>query len=110
MVLFFSRLLNSKEFVSMNTENIRLFVSGSAPLSPAVWEEFYRRTQHRILERYGMTESRLHFKSSLHLAIIISSNPYEAELRKPGSVGLPVRGVEVCFLNSLLILVGPSNQ
>lgn len=38
------------------TKNIRLFISGSAPLSTVLWEDFKQRTGHEILERYGMTE------------------------------------------------------
>lgn len=38
------------------TKNVRLFISGSAPLSVVLWEDFKQRTGHEILERYGMTE------------------------------------------------------
>ena len=62
---------------------MRLFVSGSAPLSADVHREFSERTGHAILERYGMTETNM-----------ITSNPYDG-LRVPGSVGLPLPGVSV---------------
>jgi malonyl-CoA/methylmalonyl-CoA synthetase len=62
---------------------MRLFVSGSAPLSADVHREFEQRTGQRILERYGSTE-----------AMIICSNPLDGE-RRPGSVGLPIPGVEL---------------
>ena len=61
----------------------RLFVSGSAPLPPAVLEQFHRRFGHAILERYGMTET-----------LMIAGNPYDGE-RRAGSVGLPFPGTEV---------------
>ncbi|MEP6767107.1 MAG: acyl-CoA synthetase [Acidobacteriota bacterium] len=61
----------------------RLFTSGSAALPAAHFEEFHRRTGHRILERYGMTET-----------LFTLSNPYEGE-RRAGTVGLPVPGCEV---------------
>ncbi len=61
----------------------RLFVSGSAPLLPDTHREFLQRTGHSILERYGMTETLMN-----------TSNPY-AGVRKPGSVGLPLPGIEV---------------
>ena len=61
----------------------RLFTAGSAALPAADFEEFERRTGHRILERYGMTET-----------LFTLSNPYEGE-RRPGTVGLPVPGCEV---------------
>ena len=62
---------------------MRLFVSGSAPLAADTLRRFEERTGHRILERYGMTETGMN-----------TSNPCEGE-RRPGSVGLPLRGVSV---------------
>jgi malonyl-CoA/methylmalonyl-CoA synthetase len=63
--------------------SLRLLVSGSAPLSPTVWEEMRTLTGQAILERYGMTETVMNI-----------SNPYQGE-RRPGTVGLPLPGVEV---------------
>src|SRR5258707_9469919 len=65
------------------TANVRLFISGSAPLLMETHQEFLRRTGHAILERYGMTET-----------LINTSNPYEG-VRKPGSVGTPLAGIAV---------------
>jgi malonyl-CoA/methylmalonyl-CoA synthetase len=62
---------------------MRLFVSGSAPLSSQVWEGFRARYGHGILERYGMSET-----------LMIASNPYDGE-RRPGTVGMPLPGVEL---------------
>lgn len=67
---------------------MRLFVSGSAPLSPAVLSDFEARFQHRILERYGMSETLMNL-----------SNPYVGE-RRPGTVGLPLPGVSVQLLDA----------
>jgi malonyl-CoA/methylmalonyl-CoA synthetase len=61
----------------------RLFTSGSAALPAADFEAFERSTGHRILERYGMTET-----------LFTLSNPYDGE-RRPGTVGLPVPGCAV---------------
>jgi len=61
---------------------MRLFVSGSAPLPARVLEEFRARFGHTILERYGMSETLMNL-----------GNPYEGE-RRPGSVGFPLPGVE----------------
>lgn len=61
----------------------RLFTAGSAALRPALLERWEALTGHRILERYGMTET-----------LITLSNPYDGE-RRAGSVGLPVPGCEV---------------
>lgn len=60
----------------------RLFTSGSAALPARDFERFEQLTGHRILERYGMSETLLSL-----------SNPYEGE-RRPGCVGMPVPGYE----------------
>jgi malonyl-CoA/methylmalonyl-CoA synthetase len=81
---FYSRLLARTEFTREATASIRLFVSGSAPLLPSVFAAFEQRTGHRILERYGMTET-----------VMITSNPYAPEGRIPGTVGYPLPGVSL---------------
>ena len=62
---------------------LRLCVSGSAPLAADVWQGLADRGGQQILERYGMTET-----------VMNVSNPYDGE-RRPGSVGLPLPGVSV---------------
>jgi acyl-CoA synthetase (AMP-forming)/AMP-acid ligase II len=61
----------------------RLFTAGSAALPVADFERFEALTGHRILERYGMSET-----------MITLSNPADGE-RRPGSVGQPVPGFDV---------------
>lgn len=80
---FYSRLLLEPGFGSADCESIRLFVSGSAPLTEAVFGDFEARAGHRILERYGMTEAGM-----------ITSNPLDGE-RVAGTVGFPLPDVEV---------------
>jgi malonyl-CoA/methylmalonyl-CoA synthetase len=80
---FYSRLLSRPDFDAHLVRHIRLFVSGSAPLSAEVHRAFLARTGHAILERYGMTETNMN-----------TSNPYEGE-RRPGTVGFPLPGVEL---------------
>jgi len=80
---FYTRLLEDARFNRDLTANMRLFISGSAPLLSATHEAFAARTGHRILERYGMTETNMN-----------TSNPYAGE-RRAGTVGLPLPGVEV---------------
>lgn len=75
---------------------MRLFVSGSAPLPPQVFEEFHARFGHTILERYGMTETLMNI-----------SNPYAGE-RRPGTVGLPLPGISVRIVEGELQLRGPN--
>jgi malonyl-CoA/methylmalonyl-CoA synthetase len=80
---FYTRLLADPALTREATAQVRLFISGSAPLSPATHAEWRDRTGHAILERYGMTETNM-----------ITSNPYEGA-RKAGTVGMPLPGVEV---------------
>ena len=80
---FYTRLLSDPRLNQDCTRNIRLFISGSAPLLAETHREWQQRTGHAILERYGMTETNMN-----------TSNPYDGE-RRPGSVGLPLPGVEV---------------
>ncbi len=61
----------------------RLFTSGSAALPASVFAAFERHTGHRILERYGMTET-----------LLTLSNPYDPARRLPGTVGQPVPGCQ----------------
>jgi malonyl-CoA/methylmalonyl-CoA synthetase len=75
------RLLDSPRVAEMS--NLRLCVSGSAALSPEVWEGLRDRAGQEIVERYGMTETVMNI-----------SNPLIGE-RRPGSVGLVLPGVEV---------------
>ena len=67
--------------------SIRLFVSGSAPLPAQTLEDFQTKFGHRILERYGMSETLMNI-----------SNPYEGE-RRAGSVGFPLPGLSVQIRN-----------
>jgi malonyl-CoA/methylmalonyl-CoA synthetase len=80
---YYTRLLADPGFDGSVARNIRLFISGSAPLLAETFVEFEARTGHRILERYGMTETNMN-----------TSNPLNG-LRKPGTVGPPLPGVEV---------------
>ncbi|HSD11495.1 MAG TPA: malonyl-CoA synthase [Candidatus Binatia bacterium] len=80
---FYTRLLSRPELTPERCAGIRLFISGSAPLLAETHRRFRDRTGHAILERYGMTETLMN-----------TSNPLHGE-RLPGSVGLPLPGVEV---------------
>ena len=80
---FYTRLLGSEQFTRESVANMRLFISGSAPLLAETHREFEARTGHRILERYGMTETGM-----------ITSNPYDGE-RVAGTVGFALPGVAI---------------
>jgi malonyl-CoA/methylmalonyl-CoA synthetase len=80
---FYTRLLNEPAFTRALCNNVRLFVSGSAPLQLETFKEFEARTGKTILERYGMSEAGM-----------ISSNPLAGE-RRGGTVGFPLPGISV---------------
>ncbi len=80
---FYTRLLDDSRFSRDLVSHMRLFVSGSAPLLAETHTQFEARTGHRILERYGMTETNMN-----------TSNPYDGE-RRPGTVGFPLPGVSL---------------
>lgn len=80
---FYVRLLQDDRLTAEATRHMRLFVSGSAPLLAETHREWQARTNHAILERYGMTETNMN-----------ASNPYEGE-RVAGTVGMPLPGVEI---------------
>ena len=80
---FYTRLLDQPGLKREACANIRLFVSGSAPLLAETHRAFRERTGHAILERYGMTETSMN-----------TSNPYDGD-RVAGSVGFPLPGVEI---------------
>jgi len=80
---FYTRLLDYPDFTSEQAQNMRLFVSGSAPLLEETHRAFHRRTGKAILERYGMTETNMN-----------TSNPYHGD-RRAGTVGLPLPDVDI---------------
>jgi malonyl-CoA/methylmalonyl-CoA synthetase len=80
---FYTRLLDDPRLTRDLAGHMRLFISGSAPLLAETHERFEARTGHRILERYGMTETNMN-----------TSNPYDGE-RRAGTVGFPLPGVEL---------------
>ena len=80
---FYTRLLNHPGLTQEYVENIRLFISGSAPLTEQTFNLWENATGQRILERYGMSET-----------IINTSNPLLGD-RVAGSVGFALPGQEV---------------
>jgi malonyl-CoA/methylmalonyl-CoA synthetase len=77
----YARLAGSPRLAELG--RLRLCVSGSAPLPPAVFDRLAAGSGQRVLERYGMTETGMNV-----------SNPYDGE-RRPGTVGFPLPGVEL---------------
>lgn len=85
---FYVRLLQEPWLSKTLVSSMRLFISGSAPLLAETHRLWSERTGHAILERYGMTETSMN-----------TSNPYEGP-RVPGTVGLPLPGVNVRVVNT----------
>jgi malonyl-CoA/methylmalonyl-CoA synthetase len=79
----YQRLVEHLEHAPAELSNVRLFVAGSAPLPPALFERAAQLLRQPVLERYGITEGG-----------ICISNPYDGP-RQPGRVGYPLPGVEV---------------
>ena len=84
---FYTRLVAHEKLTLDSVKHMRLFISGSAPLLPETHRAFEAKTDHAILERYGMTETSMN-----------TSNPYLEE-RRAGTVGKPLPGVELRIVN-----------
>ncbi|MHA6688647.1 malonate--CoA ligase [Mesorhizobium sp. A556] len=80
---FYTRLLDDPRFTRQLASHMRLFTSGSAPLLAETHNAFEKLTGHRILERYGMTETNM-----------TTSNPYDGA-RRAGTVGFALPNVEI---------------
>ena len=78
---YYTRLLNNADFGAHCCGTMRLFISGSAPLLTETFVDFEARSGHRILERYGMSETGMN-----------TSNPLLGE-RRAGTVGPALAGV-----------------
>jgi long-chain acyl-CoA synthetase len=65
-------------------DSVRMAVSGSAPLAPAVLQRILDSTGKHVFEGYGLTETGPTIASTLM-----------SEVPKPGSIGRPVPGVRV---------------
>jgi malonyl-CoA/methylmalonyl-CoA synthetase len=81
---FYTRLLANPAFGSKPCRNLRLVISGSAPLLAETHRDFAARTGQKILERYGMTEAGM-----------ITSHPYAGGARVPGTVGYALPKISV---------------
>ncbi|MDG2071017.1 MAG: AMP-binding protein [Pseudomonadales bacterium] len=77
----YTRLLAQPELGRESCKNMRLFISGSAPLLTHTFNDFNERAGHTIIERYGMSETGMN-----------TSNPLNGN-RKGGTVGPPLAGI-----------------
>jgi malonyl-CoA/methylmalonyl-CoA synthetase len=95
---YYVRLLADKRFNREVCANMRLFISGSAPLLSETFNDFRDRSGHAILERYGMSET-----------VMLTSNPYDAAdgERLAGTVGRALPGVQVRVVDDAGIALAP---
>ncbi len=82
----YSRLLEQNPEQQYDLSRVRLCISGSSFLPPAMWHAFKQRFGHEILERYGASEMGF-----------LTSNSLDSRI--PGSVGKPLAGVEITLQN-----------
>ena len=80
---FYTRLLAEQEFPRFSLDHVRVFICGSAPLTEQTFDSWEQRTGHRILERYGMSET-----------IINTTNPLNGQ-RVPATVGFALPNLEL---------------
>ena len=80
---YYVRLLSDSSLTKDSCRQIRIFISGSAPLLERTSLDFKKKTGHEIVERYGMTETGMN-----------TSNPLRGQ-RKFGSVGIALEGVQI---------------
>ena len=91
----YGRLLAEPTFNAQACRDMRLFISGSAPLLAETFRQFSERSGHTILERYGMSET-----------VMLTSNPYApVQDRIAGTVGfaLPAVGLRVTSADGALV-------
>jgi acyl-CoA synthetase (AMP-forming)/AMP-acid ligase II len=88
--LVYSKLLEVEKTYDLS--KVRLFISGSGPLAPSVWQDFKNRFGQEILEVYGSSETGR-----------IASNLLNERI--PGSPGRPLPGVEMKFNSHDEVLV-----
>ena len=95
---FYTRLLALPDFGRETCRRVRLFTSGSAPLAQT-FENSRPGRGHRILERYGMTET-LAWRTS---------NPLDGP-RVPETVGPPLAGVSVRIVSTTVVNCPPAKS
>jgi long-chain acyl-CoA synthetase len=84
----FQALLDHPDIARTDLSSLKVCISGGAPLSAPLREEWEQTTGVRLVEGYGLTES----------SGVVSANPYEGT-RKPGTIGQVVAGTEILLLD-----------
>lgn len=84
----YQALLDHPSCATTDFSALKICISGGAPLSGKLREEFGRRTGVRLIEGYGLTES----------SGVVSTNPYQGEF-KPGTIGQLLPGTRAILLD-----------
>jgi long-chain acyl-CoA synthetase len=84
----FQALLDHPDLGKTDLSSLKVCISGGAPMPAPVHARFEEVTGVRVCEGYGLTES----------SGVVSANPY-AGTRKKGTIGQPVAGTEIIFLD-----------
>ncbi|MGD0021834.1 MAG: AMP-binding protein [Smithellaceae bacterium] len=71
-----------------DVSSVKNWVSGSAPLSLDTWKQFKEKFGGEIAEGWGLTEAGAGNAGQSHVA-----------LKKPGSIGIPMKGMEMKILD-----------
>ncbi len=90
------RLLADERFGAGHCASLRLFTSGSAPMTEQTHAEFTARTGRHIVERYGMTETG-----------ILTSNRLGPGGQVAGTVGHALPGHQVRVVDADGVVVAP---
>ena len=88
---FYTRLLGESEFDKQAVRNMRLFISGSAPLTEQTFREFENRTGMQILERYGMSETLMNTSNPLEGAEVETAVGDLPDVADVAVIGAPHR-------------------
>ncbi len=83
----YSKIVEHNPTGSYDLSKVRLCISGSSYLPPAMWRHFKERFGHEILERYGASEMGF-----------LTSNLLDSRI--PGCVGKPLEGVTLSIQES----------
>ena len=84
----FQALLDHPDLATTDLSSLKVCISGGAPMPAQVHDRFEEATGVRLVEGYGLTES----------SGVVSANPYTGT-RKKGTIGQPVAGTEIIFLD-----------
>jgi len=94
----YTKLMDALEGNQLNFDHIRLWTSGSAPLLAKDFMRIAHVFGKQPVEREGMSETGMNFSNPLH------------GQRKPGSIGLPLPGLQVRIVDPDTFVDVPQGQ